>query len=543
MELPLLSLLVWGPFVGALVCLGLPARYARYSVYVACIVLLVEVFLAAILFSELHMAKGIYAESNFLWVERHVWFVMSLGERWGHLRVDYLLGVDGLSGPLVLLAALLFLVALGPAWRMVRRPRLFFSLYLLLCGAVMGALCSLDMLLLFLFLEFLVLPTYVLIAFWGGRGRTEAALQFLLYTLSGSVLIFFVLLGLYLSISIPQRLPTEVGLQWVRHLDLTQIINTSHYKATGLFSSQNMQAFWGLPLRGWAFLALCVGLGIKVPLIPGHGWLPKAHVEASTSISIILAGVLLKLGAYGLFRIGWGVFPDQVLEYAPVLAFFAVFSIVYAGLNALVQMDLKRLIAYASIAHMGFVVLGMSSLSDRGMMGAVYQMLSHGLVVAALFLIVDGVEQRTGTRNISHLSGLADRGPRLAAFALLFFCAAFGLPGFSGFVAEMLVLMGAFEAIWAQSFSWGLGIFALLGIVLAAAYFIWAYQRVFQGPYWIRNAERTIPLRDICLWEVAVLSGLLGLVLVLGLYPQPVLEAMYTTIHHLKLLMYTYGSS
>ena len=543
MSFSLLSLLVWLPFVVAGLSLLLPSRYSRYAAYLTLFTLLVEALLTSFIFYHTHTSKGMYIESNFLWVERYRWLQIDLGSNLGEIRVDYLLAVDGLNGPLMLLAVLLFLVGLQVSWR-TKYPRYFFALYLLLFGTVMGALCSMDLLLLFLFLEFLILPTYLLIAFWGGKERASAALQFLLYSLSGSVLIFFVLLGLYFSVYMPSSFPIEEGDQLLHRLDLMWIIDTNSYIDSAPLSPKSDYIFWGLPLRSWAFFALMVGLSVKLPVVPFHAWLPKAHVEASTGVSIVLAGVLLKLGGYGFIRIGLGVFPDQMLKYAPLIACFGVLSIVYAGLIALVQQDLKRLIAYTSISHMGFVLLGISTTSEAGFIGALYQMISHGCITSVLFFLVDILEKRCGTRQIDCISGLSVKMPIFGGFALTYFFAAFGLPGFSSFVAELFVLIGTLEAVVSHSLDWTIVLFLILGMLIMTACFVWTYRRVFQGEYWLRRTEKTssVSLLDLRRKEKALLLGMIFLILFLGIYPQPLLEAMYSTLNHLKLLVYNYGS-
>ena len=536
MEWPLLSLLIALPFASALICGLLPKKYQSGAFGIAALCLGIEVIAIGFIFTDLESSKGLYLESNFLWVERHLWFSIDGGDAWGTLEVEYLLGIDGLSGPLLLLAAVLFLVGGVASRDIAKRPRLFFSMYLLLFGAVVGALCSLDLMLFFLFFEFLVLPTYVLIAGWGTERRSEAALQFLLYSISGSLMVFFVLLGLYASVEMPSPYLSE-GVRMVHRLDLSELINRVHYLDQGLLTEGSSWQLGGVSLRTWSFWALLIGFAIKLPVIPLHAWLPKAHVEASTGVSIVLAGVLLKLAGYAIMRVGFVVFTDQMMEYASVLAVVGACSIVYAGLNALVQQDLKRMVAYASISHMGFVLLGIASLSSRGLTGAIYQMISHGLITAALFFWIGALEKRCGTRQLSQLGGLAQKMPVLASFAALFAVASFGVPGFSSFWAEFLILSGTLEAIISHALPWVVGILPLGGILLAAAYSIWTLKRVFQGKY---MEGRWPPLKDLRRGEVAVLSFLAVAVLFLGVYPQPFLEAVNGTVQHLRLLIYTY---
>ena len=535
MNVPFLSIALWLPVLSAVICFLIPRRHTKWAVYVTSACCLVEIALTGAGFYLLPTVKGLYEAHNFLWVERYPWFSMDLGGEIGRLQVDYLLGLDGLNGPLLLLAALLFFVGTLVSSRKKSYPPSFFALYLLLFGAVMGALCSLDMLPFLLFLELTAVPAYLLISFWGSTKRFEASLQLILYSFAGSLLIFLVMLGLYLSVI----LCTDEGATALcyRQLDLTRLINPAYYTSEGLLSLIEPKTLGNISLRSYAFFALLIGLLIKLPAVPLHTWLPKAHVEAPTAVSIVLAGVLLKLGGYALLRLGFGLFATEMSQYAPVIAFFGILSIIYAGLNALQQQDIKRLIAYASISHMGFVLLGISGGTIYGTLGAVYQMVSHGFITAALFMLVGCLEKYAGSRRISDISGLSSKMPHLGWFFLLFSLAAFGVPGFSSFVAEALVLTSLMQASVGERLSWALPALTMLGILLTAGYFAWTYQRVFQGLFFLHKKKADLKLMDITRLEKSIFLGLLAAILLLGLHPQLLMEAIYGTAAHLEQLL------
>ena len=530
---PLLSLIVWLPALGALACLCLPATHAAWAKRIALGTWVIEALLLVPLFYRpVHRSKGL-----FNWLEHYEWFQLKLGEDFGYLHVDYLLGVDGLNLLLLALSVLLFLVAGWLCPSTMPRPRAFYSLYLLLGCSVMGAFCSLDLLLFFLFFELMAFPTYLLIAHWGSQPRAApAALQFLLYTLTGSVLLLFVLISLYLSVSIPSPIDSlSAGIPpqaLIHRLDLSLLSTASTFGGPLATASG---------LRYGCFLALLIGLGIKLPIVPLHGWLPKAHVEASTSLSIILAGILLKLGGYGFIRIALGAFADQVQAHASLLAGLGLASLLYGALLALAQDDFKRLVAYSSVAHMGFVLLGMASLTPQGLLGAYYQLISHGLLSAALFMLAGYIEQHLGTRKLSALGGLAPQLPRLATLALVACLASFGLPGFAGFVSEFLVLSGWVQAYGSHLFSHfssgGIFFGTLGGMLVLTACFIWTYQRIFHGPFLLPPTRSTPSIpptpRDLTGKSFFLLSLLLLLCLVLGLYPQPFLNLIEAPLHAL----------
>jgi NADH-quinone oxidoreductase subunit M len=382
-------------------------------------------------------------------------------------------------------------------------------LFLILNASIIGTFCALDMLLFYLFFEFMLLPMYFLIGLWGGPKREYASVKFFLYTLLGSVLILLVIIGLYLSSSV-DSLPGHPShtFDMIRLADPATLIPGSflHHDSNWMAGSYHPRLI--------AFILLLVGFGIKLPLVPFHTWLPDAHVEASTPVSVILAALLLKVGGYGLLRLAYPIFPDSAMSTANFVSIVGVVTIVYGALNALSSKDLKRLIAYSSVSHMGFVLLGLSSLSPEGISGAVFQMVGHGLIAAMLFIIAGVIYDRTGDRLIANYSGLYARMPIYTSFALIAFFAALGLPGLCGFIGEIMVLLGAFGSEYVMGW---VAILATGGLILAAAYSIWTIQRMFFGPYSV-----AVPgsIHDLTRREKIMLMPIAILIIALGIFPQ-----------------------
>jgi NADH-quinone oxidoreductase subunit M len=438
------------------------------------------------------------------------WFSLNLG-RLGEFKVDFWLGLDALSAPLLLLSVIVLFLGALASWEITSRPRAYHALYLLLSGNIIGCFLALDFFLFFLFFEFMLLPMYFLIGLWGGARREYAAVKFFIYTFLGSVAILVAMIGLYLSVTGPDGAPT---------FGLPHLANPANFKPGSLLAPGSPVTYWGLSVRAWAFLLLLVGFAIKLPAVPLHTWLPDAHVEAPTPVSVVLAGVLLKIGAYGLMRIAYPVFPEVARQMAWWVGLAGVVSIVYGALVALGQGNLKRMIAYASVSHMGYVLLGLAAGTPEAVSGASFQLFSHGLLSALLFLCAGVLYARTQELSLEAYRGLAQPMPRFAGLAGVAFFASLGLPGFSAFVAELLVYLGAFRSPGLPGWMPAL---ALLGLVVGAGYFLWALQRLFLGPFSLQNPEWQPRLTDLTGRELALLALPAGLALLLGIWPGPLL--------------------
>lgn len=512
----LLSLLVFVPLAGMLLIIALPLRLQSAYKWIALSCTGIQLALGIICWCYFDDSRIIDGwEEHFQFVEKIAWIRFSM-EGLGSLNVDYFLGVDGISLPLVALSALVLLIGVISSWNITHKTKGYFALYLLLGASVVGCFVALDFFLFYVFFEFMLLPMFFLIGIWGGARRQYASIKFFLYTLLGSLLILIVMIGLYLSVE-------ENG---GGTFSFIQLLNPSAYTPDGLFSCGDRE-IWGLSARTWGFWLLVAGFAIKLPTVPVHTWLPDAHVEAPTPVSVILAGLLLKIGGYGLIRIAFGFFPEQAVEYSMEIGLLGAISIIYGGMNAMAQDDFKRLVAYSSVSHMGFVLVGFSALSYQGFSGSVFHMVSHGLLSPALFLLVGVLYDRTKTRQIDSFSGLASQMPVYTFMTGLFFFASLGLPGFSGFVGELLVLMGAFGSdhvpIW-------IAVLATTGILISAAYFLWTIQRLFFGTYWVRNQEWSDQMTDLTRQEWIMLAPLAFLVLLLGIYPSSLLRPINDSI-------------
>jgi NADH-quinone oxidoreductase subunit M len=364
---------------------------------------------------------------------------------------------------------------------------------------MLGVFAALDVFLFYVFWDFVLIPMYFLIGVWGYERRIYAAVKFILYTMAGSVLMLVAI----------------IGLSWL------------HYGATGSYSF-DLQRLYQLAvpanLQYWFFLAFTLAFVIKVPLFPFHTWLPDAHVEAPTPGSVILAGVMLKMGAYGLIRFAFPLFPEAALYFAPALAVLAVIAIVYGALVAMVQPDMKKLVAYSSVSHMGFVVLGIAAMNLQGVQGASYQMLAHGVSTGGLFCLVGMLSDRRHTRLISEYGGIKNVIPRFTAAALLITLASIGLPGMNGFVGEFLIMLGAFR--WEPRFV----VIAGLGVILSAVYMLWMFQRVFYGEI-TSNHNRSLP--DLSMREWAIMGPLVALAIYMGVFPNVFLKPMEPAINRI----------
>ena len=434
--------------------------------------------------------------AEFQFVERHPW-IPAFG-------IDYFVGVDGISLFLVVLTGFLTPIALLSSWGSIDRKVKEFSIFMLaLEAAMIGVFVSLDLFLFYVFWDAMLIPMYFLIGIWGYDRRVYAAIKFMLYTMAGSVLMLIAILGLaYL-----------------------------HSAATGSYTFDLLKLY-SLDIapqtQTWFFLAFTVAFAIKVPLFPFHTWLPDAHVQAPTAGSVILAGVLLKMGTYGLLRFSFPLFPQAAAYFAPWLALLAVIGIVYGALVAMVQPDMKKLVAYSSVSHLGFVVLGICAMNTQGVQGAVYQMLAHGVSTGGLFLMVGMLSDRRHTRLIAEFGGLKAVMPRFTAAFMIITLASIGLPGLNGFVGEFLILLGAFR--WAPGFV----VVAGLGIILSAVYMLWMFQRVFYGPV---THEANAALPDLQPREWAGVLPLCAMALVMGIFPTLFLKPMEASVDALVLRM------
>ncbi|MEE9298363.1 MAG: NADH-quinone oxidoreductase subunit M [Acidimicrobiia bacterium] len=427
-------------------------------------------------------------EAGFQFVEQVSWY-----RPWG---VGWHLGVDGISLLLVALTAFLFPIALLASTAVTDRIRQYAASMLFLQAGIIGVFLALDLLVFFIFWEAMLVPMYFIIGIWGGERRVHAAVKFFIYTALGSALMFAGILSLGFLASDQLGGPT---------FDFVELLGADLTRTA----------------QFWLFAAFGLSFAIKVPIFPFHTWLPDAHVEAPTAGSVILAGVLLKLGAYGLLRFNLTLFPEASVDLVPVLAVLAVIGILYGAAVAIVQTDIKRLVAYSSVSHLGFVVLGVFSLTTQGLQGGVIQMVNHGLTTGLLFLLVGMIYERRHTREISDFGGLASVMPLFAGVFLFTAFASIGLPGLNGFVGEFFVLVGSYLSLP------GYAITAAFGVVLAAVYLLWAYQRMFNGEVTV-EANRGLP--DLTIREKVILVPMLVLIVFLGVYPKPALDIIEPSV-------------
>ncbi|MEQ9304927.1 MAG: NADH-quinone oxidoreductase subunit M [Marinoscillum sp.] len=521
----LLSWLIFLPFIAAVVIGILPTHLKGVIKSIALATTCCQLILGIILFIHFDPDLKPTSWSNaFQFTELLPWISLKLGS-FGAINIDYFLGVDGISMPLVVLSALLLVIGVISSWNLQEKVKGYFMLYLILSGSLIGCFVALDFFLFYVFFEFMLLPMFFLIGIWGGPRRSYASIKFFLYTLLGSLFILMVMIGLYLSVGTVDEMGNQVNtFSLIQMMDGNYLLNT-------LLSPESEFILWGQSLRYWAFILLLVGFMIKLPAVPFHTWLPDAHVEAPTAISVLLAGVLLKVGGYGLFRICYAIFPDMAIELAQPVAIVGLVSIVYGGLVAMAQTDLKKLIAYSSVSHMGFVLLGLAALTSEGISGSIFQMVSHGFISGALFLIVGVIYDRTHDRQIENVSGLASKMPKYTFFVVLFFFASLGLPGLSGFVGEVLVLMGAIGAESVNGvFPRWIGMVAVTGIIISAGYYLWTIQRMFFGKYWVRESAWDAKMLDITPREWVMLTPLAMLVVIFGVFPSLLLDPIENSV-------------
>lgn len=406
--------------------------------------------------------------------------------------IHYRLGLDGISLPLVLMTAVLIPLCILISWHSIQaRIQSFMAMLLIMEGAMIGVFSALDFVLFYVFWEAMLIPMYLLIGVWGGPHRLYAAIKFFLYTLAGSILLLVAILVLYFHGG--------------HTFDILQLSQGTYSKS----------------LQFWLFLAFFAAFAVKVPMFPFHTWLPDAHVEAPTAGSVILASVLLKMGTYGFLRFSLPMLPDASHAFTPLMVVLSIIAIIYGAYMALAQPDLKKLIAYSSVSHMGFVTLGLFMFNIQGIEGAVMQMVNHGITTGGLFLCVGVIYERTHSRQIADNMGLTKPMPRYATFLVIFALSSLGLPGTNSFVGEFMVLIGTF--LWSKIAT----ALASLGIILAAVYFLWMVQRVAFGV----PAPHMLPkLRDVNLREMVTLVPLVVLIFMIGLFPNPILTRMHPSV-------------
>ncbi len=484
-QFPLLSAIIFAPLIGVLPLLFVDRANETVQRWTALVTTLITFGLALLLFANF---RADTAEMQFM--ERHLWHAGA--------GIQYLLGIDGISLFLVLLTAFLGPVCVLACWSDIQdHLKEFLVCLLLLETGMLGVFCSLDLFLFYIFWELMLVPMALLILIWGNPARrVYAAVKFFIYTMAGSIFMLVAILVLYFY----------------------------QAKTTGLYSFDLLQiSKLNLPnhLQLWLFLAFALAFAIKVPMFPFHTWLPDAHTEAPTVGSVILAGVLLKMGTYGFLRFNLPLFPQAARYFMPLMAALAVIGIIYGAFMCLVQKDLKRLIAFSSVSHLGFVMLGIFTLNVQGVQGGLIQMVNHGLSTGALFLLVGMLYERRHTRMIADFGGLSKPLPIFAAFFMIATLASIGLPGLNGFVGEFLILLGAFKVKPLMA------ALAATGIILGAWYMLWMFQRVMFGKV---EKEENRKLVDLGPREIGLLVPVLALIIWIGVYPAPFLRRMEPSV-------------
>ena len=483
-DVPWLSLMIFLPLAGVVLILfgRADTDYEKQNIkWMALWTALVTFIVSLIVWGNFDPSR-----SDFQMVEQVQWLA--------GLNINYHVGIDGISLFLVLLSTLTTIICIGVSWESVQhRIKEYMVAFLVMETFMIGVFCALDFVLFYIFFEGILIPMFLIIGIWGGARRIYSAFKFFLYTLLGSVLFLIAILVMYL-----QEGTTDIPTL--------------------------MTATFDPALQKWLWLAMFASFAVKVPMWPFHTWLPDAHVEAPTAGSVVLAGVLLKLGGYGFLRFSLPMLPEATAYFTPLIYTLSIVAVIYTSLVALMQTDMKKLIAYSSVAHMGIVTIGIFTLNPLGIQGSIIQMLSHGLVSAALFMCVGVVYDRLHSRDIDYYGGLVQRMPAYAVVFALFMLASVGLPGTSGFVGEILVLIGVF-----QINQW-VALLAATGMVLGAAYMLWLYRRVIFGDL---SKEHLLMIKDLRPHEVACFAPLVILVLLMGIYPALFLDPMAASVDHL----------
>lgn len=468
----MLTWIVFLPLLGVLAVSLVPKDRGELARLVALAVTGIDLALAVAMFAGFDPAGGLQFVERFTWIEQ--------------ANIQYFLGVDGISMPLVALSALLTFLAVLASWKVDRKPKFYFAMILLLQVGMNGVFSALDFVLFYVFWELVLVPMYFLIAQWGGPRREYAAVKFFLYTLLGSVFMLVGIVAMYLAVGT---------------FDMVELAREGGALAASF--------------QWWVFLAFFLGFAVKVPVFPLHTWLPDAHVEAPTAGSVLLAGIMLKMGTYGFIRVSLPMLPDAFVEWQWFLGVIAVISIVYGAAVAFAQTDVKKLVAYSSVSHMGFAMLGIAAGTAAGIDGAMAVNISHGLITGMLFLMVGMIYDRAHTRQISELSGVSGQMPVIGGLFAFASFASLGLPGLSGFVGEFLALTGAWESAAAGSpIGYWMIIGAAFGVLLGAAYMLWMLQRVVLGQpsFAIADCPDSSPR------ELLTVAPLVVLIVVMGVY-------------------------
>lgn len=481
----IVTIMTFLPLLGVLLLLFIPKNSHGLQRMVALGITIVT-FLAS-----LPLVTGFVSNAEFQFVQNVPWIEA------GPFKMNYHVGIDGISLWLVILTTFIMPIAVLSTWTAVEeKVKEYMICLLLLEVGMLGAFISLDMFLFYIFWEVMLIPMYFIIGIWGGKSKIYAAIKFFIYTMAGSVLMLIALIALYF-----------MGLK-------------------AGFTDFSIVNFYKIPIdpaiQTWMFLAFAFAFAIKVPLFPVHTWLPLAHTEAPTAGSVILAAILLKMGTYGYVRFAMPLFPDAAEKFTPLIATLAVIGIIYAALVAMVQDDVKKLVAYSSVAHLGFVMLGVFALNQQGVAGGMLQMLNHGISTGALFLIVGFIYERRHTRLIADFGGLSKQMPIFATVFMIVTLSSIGLPGTNGFVGEFLVLIGSYES----SLRW-YAIIATSGVILSAVYMLWMFQRVMFGEL---SNPKNQKLEDLNAREIAIMVPLLVMIFVMGVYPTPFLDKMAPSI-------------
>lgn len=490
----ILTYLLFTPIIGSILVLFLKRDNEKFIKWTGLFISLIAFVISLVVYAGFNSTSpGFQFTHQSVWIES--------------LNVSYFVGVDGISLILVLLTTFLTPLTLLSTWKAIdKNVKMFTFSMLLLEAGMLGVFISLDLFLFYIFWEAMLIPMYFIIGIWGGERRIYASVKFFLYTMFGSLLML-------------------VAIIWLAVYAANQ---------TGAFSTNLLELYKVAPtitrdVQNWMFLAFFLSFAIKVPLFPLHTWLPDAHVEAPTAGSVILAGVLLKMGTYGLVRFNLPLFPQSAVQYAPIISALAVIGIIYGALVAMVQPDMKKLVAYSSVSHLGFVVLGIFAFNAEALQGAVIQMVNHGLSTGALFLLVGAIYERTHRRDIAYYGGIARIVPLYSTILMIVSLSSIGLPGLNGFIGEFLILLGAFKSEVLGS--WWYVVFAATGVIFAAVYLLWMYQRVVFGE--VKNPALKEQLTDLNQREMIVLIPILIFIVWIGVYPSTFLHMTQSSVDSL----------